>query len=240
MRIAIFGDIHANLEAFEVVLADAREQGCTSYICLGDVVGYNANPRECLEIVQSLKCPVVKGNHDDYASSDSSLESFNPLAEVAIQWTRDQLTPPEKFWLGGLPLITKIRGFTVVHASLDDPAGWGYVLNQLDAAASFSKQTTDLCFFGHTHTPRAYIKDSSVVGMPFDHLILEPGKRYFVNAGSVGQPRDGDWRAAYVVFDQEKRLIQLRRLRYDLEKTQGKILKAGLPPRLADRLAFGK
>jgi predicted phosphodiesterase len=240
MRIAIFGDIHANLEAFEVVLADAREQGCTSYICLGDVVGYNANPRECLEIVQSLKCPVVKGNHDDYASSDSSLESFNPLAEVAIQWTRDQLSPPEKFWLGGLPLITKIRGFTVVHASLDDPAGWGYVLNQLDAAASFSKQTTDLCFFGHTHTPRAYIKDSSVVGMPFDQLILEPGKRYFVNAGSVGQPRDGDWRAAYVVFDQEKRLIQLRRLRYDLEKTQGKILKAGLPPRLADRLAFGK
>ena len=240
MRIAIFGDIHANLEAFEVVLADAREQGCTSYICLGDVVGYNANPRECLEIVQSLKCPVVKGNHDDYASSDSSLESFNPLAEVAIQWTRDQLTPPEKFWLGGLQLIAKIRGFTVVHASLDDPAGWGYVLNQLDAAASFSKQTTDLCFFGHTHTPRAYIKDSSVVGMPFDQLVLEPGKRYFVNAGSVGQPRDGDWRAAYVVFDQEKRLIQLRRLRYDLAKTQGKILKAGLPPRLADRLAFGK
>jgi predicted phosphodiesterase len=240
MRIAIFGDIHANLEAFEVVLADARDHGCTSYICLGDVVGYNANPRECLEIVQSLKCPVVKGNHDDYASSDSSLESFNPLAEVAIQWTRDQLTPPEKFWLGGLPLIAKIRGFTVVHASLDDPAGWGYVLNQLDAAASFSRQSTDLCFFGHTHTPRAYIKDSSVVGMPFDQLILEPGKKYFVNAGSVGQPRDGDWRAAYVVFDQEKRLIQLRRLRYDLAKTQGKILKAGLPPRLADRLAFGK
>jgi len=240
MRIAIFGDIHANLEAFEVVLADAREQGCTSYICLGDVVGYNANPRECLEIVQSLKCPVVKGNHDDYASSDSSLESFNPLAEVAIQWTRDQLTPSERFWLGGLPLIAKISGFTVVHASLDDPAGWGYVLNQLDAAASFSKQSTDLCFFGHTHTPRAYIKDSSVVGLPFDQLILEPGKKYFVNAGSVGQPRDGYWRAAYVVFDQEKRLIQLRRLRYDLAKTQGKILKAGLPTRLADRLAFGK
>jgi predicted phosphodiesterase len=240
MRIAIFGDIHANLEAFEVVLADAREQGCTSYICLGDVVGYNANPRECLEMVQALECPVVKGNHDDYASTDSSLESFNPLAEVAIQWTRDQLTPSEKFWLSGLPYISKIRGFTVVHASLDDPAGWGYVLNQLDAAASFSRQTTDLCFFGHTHTPRAYIKDSSVVGLPFEELLLEPGKKYFVNAGSVGQPRDGDWRAAYVVFDEEKRTIRLRRLRYDLAKTQGKILKAGLPHRLADRLAYGK
>jgi predicted phosphodiesterase len=240
MRIAIFGDIHANLEAFEVVLADAREQGCTSYICLGDVVGYNANPRECLEMVQALECPVVKGNHDDYASSDSSLESFNPLAEVAIQWTRDQLDPSEKLWLGGIPYISKIREFTVVHASLDDPAGWGYVLNQLDAAASFSRQTTDLCFFGHTHTPRAYIKDSSVVGLPFDQLLLEPGKKYFVNAGSVGQPRDGDWRAAYVVFDEEKRTIRLRRLRYDLAKTQGKILKAGLPHRLADRLAYGK
>jgi predicted phosphodiesterase len=240
MRIAIFGDIHANLEALEVVLADAREQGCTSYICLGDVVGYNANPRECLQIVQSLKCPVVKGNHDDYASSDSSLESFNPLAEVAIQWTRDQLTPAEKAWLGALPLVSKLRGFTVVHASLEDPGGWGYVLNQLDAAASFSKQTTKLCFFGHTHNPRAYIKDSSVVGLPFEQLVVEPDKRYFVNVGGVGQPRDGDWRAAYVVFDEEKRLIRLRRLRYDLEKTQGKILAAGLPPRLADRLAYGK
>jgi len=240
MRIAIFGDIHANLEALEVVLADAREQGCTSYICLGDVVGYNANPRECLQIVQSLKCPVVKGNHDDYASSDSSLESFNPLAEVAIQWTRDQLTSAEKAWLGALPLSSKLRGFTVVHASLEDPGGWGYVLNQLDAAASFSKQTTKLCFFGHTHNPRAYIKDSSVVGLPFEQLVVEPDKRYFVNVGSVGQPRDGDWRAAYVVFDEEKRLIRLRRLRYDLEKTQGKILAAGLPPRLADRLAYGK
>jgi predicted phosphodiesterase len=240
MRIAIFGDIHANLEALEVVLADAREQGCTSYICLGDVVGYNANPRECLQIVQSLKCPVVKGNHDDYASSDSSLESFNPLAEVAIQWTRDQLTPAEKTWLGALPLISKLRGFTVVHASLEDPGGWGYVLNQLDAAASFSKQSTKLCFFGHTHNPRAYIKDSSVVGLPFEQLVVEPDKRYFVNVGSVGQPRDGDWRAAYVVFDEEKRMIRLRRLRYDLAKTQGKILAAGLPPRLADRLAYGK
>jgi diadenosine tetraphosphatase ApaH/serine/threonine PP2A family protein phosphatase len=190
--------------------------------------------------VRSLKCPVVKGNHDDYASSESSLESFNPLAEVAIQWTRDQLTSPEKFWLGGLPLISEVRGFTIVHASLEDPGGWGYVLNQLDAAASFSRQATELCFFGHTHTPRAYIKDSSVVGVPFEQLILEPRKKYFINAGSVGQPRDGDWRAAYVVLDEEKRTIRLRRLQYDLAKTQGKILKSGLPPRLADRLAFGK
>ena len=240
MRFAIFGDIHANLEAFEAVLADALDQGCTAYICLGDVVGYNANPRECLELVQSLKCPVVKGNHDDYASSESSLESFNPLAGVAIQWTRDQLSKSEKRWLGALPLVSEIHGFMIVHATLEDPGGWGYVLNQLDAAASFFKQTTELCFFGHTHAPRAYIKDSSVVGLPFDHLIIKSGRKYFVNVGSVGQPRDGDWRASYVVFDEEKRMIRLRRLSYDLPKTQEKILLSGLPPRLADRLAFGK
>ena len=240
MRSAIFGDIHANLEAFEVVLADAREQGCESFICLGDVVGYNANPRECLEIVQSLECPVVKGNHDSYVSSEHSLVTFNPLAEVAIQWTRDQLNSSEKRWLSDLPLIVEIRGFTVVHASLDEPGDWNYVLNQLDAAASFSKQTTELCFFGHTHSPRAYIKDSSIVGVPFEQIIPERGKKYFVNPGSVGQPRDGDWRAAYVVFDEERRTINLRRLRYDLTTTQRKIVAAGLPPKLAERLALGK
>lgn len=240
MRSAIFGDIHANLEAFEVVLADARQQGCDSFICLGDVVGYNANPRECLEIVQSLECPVVKGNHDSYVSSDHSLVTFNPLAEVAIQWTRDQLNSSEKRWLSNLPLIVEIRGFTVVHASLDEPGDWNYVLNQLDAAASFSKQTTELCFFGHTHSPRAYIKDSSIVGVPFEQIIPERGKKYFVNPGSVGQPRDGDWRAAYVVFDEERRTINLRRLRYDLTRTQRKIVAAGLPPKLAERLALGK
>ena len=240
MRSAIFGDIHANLEAFEVVLADAREQGCESFICLGDVVGYNANPRECLEIVQSLECPVVKGNHDSYVSSEHSLVTFNPLAEVAIQWTRDQLDSSEKRWLSNLPLIVEIRGFTVVHASLDEPGDWNYVLNQLDAAASFSRQTTELCFFGHTHSPRAYIKDSSIVGVPFEQIIPERGKKYFVNPGSVGQPRDGDWRAAYVVFDEERRTINLRRLRYDLTTTQRKIVAAGLPPKLAERLALGK
>jgi predicted phosphodiesterase len=240
MRSAIFGDIHANLEAFEVVLADAQDQGCESFVCLGDVVGYNANPRECLEIVQSLECPVVKGNHDSYASSENSLVSFNPLAEFAIQWTRDQLIAPEKQWLSDLPLIVELRGFTVVHASLDEPGDWNYVLNQLDAAASFSKQTTELCFFGHTHSARAYIKESSIIGLPFEQLILERGRKYFVNPGSVGQPRDGDWRAAYIVFDEEKRTLKLRRLRYDLITTQRKIVAAGLPPRLAERLALGK
>jgi predicted phosphodiesterase len=240
MRFAIFGDIHANLEAFEVVLADAKEQGCARWICLGDVVGYNANPKECIERVQSLGCPVVKGNHDDYASTTSSLESFNPLAEAAIRWTREELSPKEKQWLFELPLIKQIEDFTIVHATLDDPAGWGYVLNQLDAAASFSRQETQICFFGHTHAPRLYVRDNSVVGLPLTTLRCEGQKKYFVNVGSVGQPRDGDWRAAYVVFDSNSKEITLRRLRYDITQTQEKILEAGLPFKLAERLLFGK
>jgi predicted phosphodiesterase len=240
MRFAIFGDIHANLEAFEVVLADAKEQGCSRCICLGDVVGYNANPKECIELVQSLGCPVVKGNHDDYASTTSSLDSFNPLAEAAIQWTREELSPKEKKWLLELPLITKVEDFTIVHATLDDPAGWGYVLNQLDAAASFSRQETQICFYGHTHAPRLYVRDNSVIGLPLTTLRCEAEKKYFVNVGSVGQPRDGDWRAAYVVFDSMSKEIALRRLRYDITQTQEKILEAGLPFKLAERLLFGK
>jgi diadenosine tetraphosphatase ApaH/serine/threonine PP2A family protein phosphatase len=240
MRFAIFGDIHANLESFETVLADAEAQGCTDFVCLGDVVGYNANPRECLDLVRKLDCPVVQGNHDSYIASDHTLETVSPLAEFAIQWTRDQLLPEEKRWLSRLPMVKQIAGFTIVHATLDLPQNWNYVLNQLDAAASFERQTTELCFFGHTHVPRVYIKSTSIVGLPFDQILIEPGTRYFVNIGSVGQPRDGDWRAAYGIYDLEARTVTLRRLPYDIETTQKKILQAGLPPRLADRLSFGK
>jgi diadenosine tetraphosphatase ApaH/serine/threonine PP2A family protein phosphatase len=240
MRFAIFGDIHANLESFETVLADAKTQGCRNFVCLGDVVGYNANPRECLQLVQMLDCPVVQGNHDSYISSDHTLESVSPLAEYAIQWTRDQLLTEEKLWLSNLPMVMEIEGFTIVHATLDAPWNWNYVLNQLDAAASFEKQTTELCFFGHTHVPRVYIKNSSIVGLPFEQILIESGSRYFINVGSVGQPRDGDWRASYGIYDSEIATVVLRRLPYDIETTQRKILLAGLPPRLADRLSFGK
>ena len=240
MRFAIFGDIHANLEAFEAVLADAKDLGCSRCVCLGDIVGYNASPNECIGLVQSLGCPVVKGNHDDYASTLSPLDDFNPLAEAAILWTREKLSPKEKRWLLELPLVTSVEDFTIVHANLDDPAGWGYVLNQLDAAASFSHQETKICFFGHTHVPRLYVRDKSVIGLPLTTLRCESQKIYFVNVGSVGQPRDGDWRAAYVVFDSEAEEITLRRLHYDIAQTQEKILEAGLPFKLAERLLFGR
>jgi predicted phosphodiesterase len=240
MRFAIFGDIHANLEALTAVLADAEKHEVTHYVCLGDVVGYNANPRECLEIVRNLDCPVVKGNHDEQASMEDELVGFNPLAEEAINWTRDQLNAEDKQWLRDLKMVRQVRDFTIVHATLDTPHKWGYVFNQLDAAASFNYQHTQLCFYGHTHAPRAYIRDGSVKSQLLDKLTLEPGKKYFINSGSVGQPRDGDWHASYVLYYPDKQLIELRRLEYDIFKAQDKIIEAGLPQRLAERLAQGK
>lgn len=240
MRFAIFGDIHANLHALQTVLADAQAQNCTHYVCMGDVVGYNAFPRECLQIVRELDCPVVKGNHDEQASMFGDQEGFNPLAEEAMNWTRDQLSDPEKEWLRALRLQRQVRDFTIVHATLDTPHRWGYVFNQLDAAASFSYQHTGICFIGHTHAPKAYVRDGSVRTLAIDTLPLQPGKKYLINVGSVGQPRDGDPRAAYCIYDTVANEVILRRLDYDLPGAQRAILDAGLPPRLAERLAVGR
>jgi len=240
MLYAIFGDIHANLEALQTVLKDAASAGATHYVCIGDVVGYNANPHECVEIVQQLECPVVKGNHDEQAVMNDDLSAFNPLAAKALAWTRENLTENDKSWLRDLRMTRQVRDFTVVHSTLDTPQHWGYVFNQLDASASFSYQHTNVCFFGHTHVPRAYIRDTSVLSLPLDKLTTEMGKKYFINVGSVGQPRDGDWRSAYTLYDPNKGEMELRRLPYDIGTAQQKILDQGLPERLADRLAIGK
>lgn len=240
MRFAIFGDIHANLHAFETVLADAKAQACTHYVCMGDIVGYNAFPQQCLDIVRKLDCPVVKGNHDEQASMIGEQEGFNPLAEEAINWTRGQLSREDKDWLRSLRLQRQVRDFTIVHATLDTPHKWGYVFNQLDAAASFSYQHTSVCFIGHTHSPKAYIRDGSVRTIALDVLQLQTGKKYLINVGSVGQPRDGDWRAAYCIYDTTSNEVHLRRLEYDIVGAQQAILNAGLPRKLAERLAVGR
>ena len=240
MKFAIFADIHANLEALQTVLADAEEEGCTHTVCLGDIVGYNANPHECVQVIQELDCPVVKGNHDEQASIETHLDGFNPLAEEALTWTRNSLTPEDKEWLSSLRMVRQVRDFTIVHATLDTPHKWGYIFNQLDASASFSYQHTAVCFFGHTHAPRAYVRDTAVHSLPLTEIRPEMGKKYFLNVGSVGQPRDGDWRASYAIYDVRANHIKLKRLEYDLQTAQQKVLDAGLPPRLAERLALGK
>ncbi len=240
MRFAILSDLHANLEATEAVLSDARERDCTHFICLGDVVGYNANPHECVEIVQKMECPVVKGNHDEQASLTESSRGFNALAEAAINWTRAHLTNEDKAWLRELPLFRQVHDFTIVHATLDAPGQWGYVFNNLDAVASFAHQETTVCFFGHTHVPGAFVRDDGVKRVKVDQLPIEDAKKYFINVGSVGQPRDGDWRAAYCIYHLDKSAVEQRRVKYDLATAQRKIIQAGLPRMLADRLEVGR
>jgi predicted phosphodiesterase len=240
MRFAILSDLHANLEATEAVLSDARECDCTHFICLGDVVGYNANPHECVEIVQKMECPVVKGNHDEQASLTESSRDFNALAEAAINWTRAHLTNEDKAWLRDLQLSQQVHDFTIVHATLDTPDQWGYVFNNLDAVASFAYQETTVCFFGHTHVPEAFVRDEGVKRVKVDQLTIEEEKKYFINVGSVGQPRDRDWRAAYCIYHLDKNVVEQRRVKYDLATAQKKIIQAGLPRMLADRLELGR
>lgn len=240
MRIALFGDIHANLEALEAVLADAEKQRCDSYVCLGDLVGYNADPARCLERVREMGCPVVKGNHDEDASGTHSLEQMNPIAASALMWTRRALSDEQRTWLRRLRMVRQIEDFTVVHSTLDQPTNWNYVTNKFDAMSNFSYQFTQVCFHGHTHVPRVFIKDQRVHEEPAESIVIEDGAKYFINAGSVGQPRDGDWRASYVIYDMPEHKVVFRRIEYDLAAAQKKLLATDLPPALAERLAEGR
>src|ERR1700728_222831 len=227
MKYAIIADIHANLDAFQAVLEDIKTQHPTHYVCLGDVVGYNARPKECLKIVRDMNMPTVKGNHDEYCSSDSQLEGFNPHAADAVHWTRNQLDEEEKKWLRELKYTRMAANFTMVHATLAAPA-------------SFPYQTTQMCFFGHTHVPVAFMRDTVVRGGTYSKFKIDPSKKYFINVGAVGQPRDNNPKAAYVIFDMDAGTIELRRLEYDIAAAQAKIREAGLPERLAERLAYGR
>lgn len=246
-KIAIFGDVHGNIDALETVLADCREQGIDAYLCTGDVVGYGARPSECLQIVRDLGCPVVKGNHDHYAATDENdTDDFNPAAALAMQWTRDNISQEERAWLAALPFTIVKIGIALVHSTMDKPEGFGYVFDNKQAEANFTRQVPPVCFHGHTHCPMIFERQSTGVchidpGELKDGVFrLSPGRKYFINVGSVGQPRDGDPRASYAIYSPADRTVRFRRLEYDVAAAQEKILAAGLPPRLAERLAAGR
>jgi diadenosine tetraphosphatase ApaH/serine/threonine PP2A family protein phosphatase len=241
LRYAILSDIHANLEGLEVVLKDSIEQQCTHYVCLGDIVGYGPNPKECLTAIRGLECPVIMGNHDEYCASEMELVGFNAMAAEAIRWTRTQLSVEEKEWLRELKYVLHVDPFTIVHATLDLPERWAYVFDRLAAQSSFNYQHTPVCFNGHTHVPVAFVRGpTGLQGGLYSKIKIEVGRKYFVNVGSVGQPRDRNPKASYVIFDLVTNMIELRRVEYDIPKTQKKIRAAGLPESLADRLAHGR
>jgi len=247
MKYAIISDLHSNLEALTAVKNFAEEQGVQKYICLGDVVGYNASPKEVLKIVRDLKpIAIIKGNHDEYVSQKGELVGFNLQAAQAVEWTRDQLSEEDRQWLRDLPMTKNLWQLktTLVHSTLDSPEAWGYIFDKFYAENSFSYQRLPFCFIGHSHVPFAYeqiggMKGSIQAGR-YEEIRLNPSHKYLVNVGSVGQPRDGDPRASFVIFDSDEKIIRLFRIEYDIQTAQQKILKAGLPERLALRLAVGR
>ena len=240
MKYAILGDIHANLEALQAVLKDSEEQGVTHYVCTGDVVGYNADPKACLQVIRRLKCAVVQGNHDYYAACNESMELFTPMAQKSIHWTRKQLSPFDRKYLRQLPLILDVETFTIVHSSLSSPQRWNYIFKRTAAEANFRNQFSQVCFFGHTHVPLAFVKDTDIDKGFYETLHVKPGKQYLVNVGSVGQPRDRNPKAAYAIYDLDEQTITMRRVDYDKDTTQRKIRAAGLPFRNALRLDNGR
>jgi diadenosine tetraphosphatase ApaH/serine/threonine PP2A family protein phosphatase len=240
MRYAILGDIHANLEALSKVLNDAEQQGVTHYACTGDVVGYNADPKTCLQTIRNLKCKIVQGNHDYYTACNESMELFTPMAQKSIRWTRKQLSAFERKFLRHLPLIIDIENFTLVHSSLSNPHRWNYIFKQKAADANFRNQFNNVCFFGHTHVPLAFVKGTNIEKGFYDTLKIRPGYQYLINVGSVGQPRDRNPKAAYAIYDLDEQTVTMRRVAYDIETTQQKVRAAGLPFRNALRLARGR
>ncbi len=246
MKYAILGDIHANLEALTVVLAKAEEENVDKYVCIGDIVGYNSNPHECLELLMQLPLVgAVRGNHDEYAVRELDLAGFNAQAAAAIQWTRQQLNGKECEWLRALPYRLNVVDngcrFQIVHGTLDSPEHWGYIFDRYNAAASMQYQGLQLCFCGHTHCPVCFDRhlNGSIQDGGYESVKLMTNHKYLFNVGSVGQPRDGDWRAALAIYDTKAATVTLHRLEYDVAACQEKILAAGLPQRLADRLAYG-
>ena len=247
MRYAVLSDVHGNLEALSAVLADAASEGALGVLCLGDAVGYGADPVACVELLGERSTGMVAGNHEYGALGLLDLRWFNPAARAAALWTREQLGADHQGYLSGLPLSSALGEATCVHASPRRPEEWEYLLSAEDGFEAFADFATRLCFVGHSHRPGVWSLGSSGpahedLGGPawHDHRVLfHDGRRYIVNVGSVGQPRDRDPRAAYVVWDEDERSITLRRVMYDHKAAAAKILRAGLPRALADRLAHG-
>ncbi len=244
-RYAIISDIHANIEALDAVLADIEEQGVHDIICLGDIVGYNAAPAECIQRIRKLGCRVVKGNHDHYCSDPKvNLDDFQPNAASAIEWTRRQLSSSDIAWLYNLPYTSKLAGITFVHSTLDSPEHFGYTFSTEDVASSFHSQSSMIAFHGHTHVPCIFRKgsDDHISRHAAEDTLFEGGK-YFVNVGSVGQPRDGIPKACYAIYTPKgvtPYAISFRRVDYDIEAACRRIEAAGLPERLINRLYTGQ
>jgi diadenosine tetraphosphatase ApaH/serine/threonine PP2A family protein phosphatase len=243
MRILVVADVHANLAAFETVIAAAEKGGAIDNIwSLGDIVGYGPQPCECIALLRSYDHVAVIGNHDSAAIGAIGLQDFNPIAASAASWTRTTLSGDDVRWLRDLPQ-TAIEGeFTLTHGSLRDPI-WDYLLSTSLAETHLQRQTTPYGLVGHSHIPIAFFETetgASGVALSDGTTFDLTGESFVANPGGLGQPRDGDPRACYAIVDTDAKRIEFRRIEYDIEKTQEKMRELHLPPYLVDRLARGR
>ena len=268
MKYAILSDVHSNYDAFDSVLRRCAEMKIDRYLFLGDLVGYNAEPARCMALAREVEfLAAVRGNHDEYVVSGNTEQAgFNSNATIAIKWTRTQLSDDDMDYLDALPLRATVPDtpITLVHATLDSPETWGYIFDAHHAVASLTYQRTQLCFCGHSHVPVAFDKAPLAVGRKLVERIdtwesnfaypeadtdfsladelpvqLEKGHKYLFNIGSIGQPRNGDPRSSFAVYDDEAQTVTRYRQPYDVAAAQEKVRAAGLPERLAFRLGVG-
>ncbi len=241
MRYAVLSDVHSNLEALSAVLEEVKGLGYDRLVCLGDFVGYNADPSACLELLIERVDHAVIGNHDAAAVDPGIADYFNLAAQEAVQWTSRQLSPSEKGYLSSLPFVERPQSdLLLVHGSPSDPELWSYVTSLLEAHFEFGRFDERICLFGHSHLAMGFVREEGgSVRMFKEDVVFEEGKRYLINPGSVGQPRDGDPRAAFGMLDLERGRFEFHRVEYDIATAQEKVLRAGLPSGLAARLASG-
>ncbi len=245
MTVLLISDVHANLQALEAVLN--AESRVDAIWCLGDLVDYGPSPNECIDVLRALDVVCIAGNHDRAATGDFDISLFNRDARAACRWTRKALTDRSRKFLRSLPASQPVDGIQLVHGSPRDPI-FEYIFNLSVAVPNFARFDADMCLVGHTHVPLIFRRRDGLLGGPpeYDTAIPEPGKPFplkgfksIVNPGGVGQPRDGDPRAAYMLLDPANLTVTLKRQSYDIDKTQELMRRARLPGRLVERLSYG-
>ncbi len=233
MRIAIISDIHSNIEALQQAAAILKNKRVDEIICLGDIIGYGASPNECISLIREMTPHILLGNHDEAAIDLEKAEYFNPYARIAAEWTHDQLTPDHQDFVRSLPFKIVRENLLFVHASPYEPQEWHYIITPADAQFNFAYFPEPICFVGHSHVAGIFCEDI------WAREVVR-GKKFIVNVGSIGQPRDNDWRLSLGIFDTLAWTYENIRSEYDVQSAAAKIRKAGLPKPLAERILVGR
>ena len=232
MKYAIISDIHSNLEALQKAFEIIDKKKVDVIICLGDIVGYGANPNECVNIVKERCSIVLLGNHDNAAIDTTNASDFNHLARAAIQWTHDELTEESAKYLASLPYTAAKENLFFVHSSPRTPEAWDYILSREEAIYAFQFFSEKICFIGHTHVPGIFSLSNKV-------REINQNERYIINVGSIGQPRDGNPMLSFGIFDIDQWSYQHIRSPYDIQTASMKIMERGLPQELSIRILYG-